>query len=343
MEKRKIVRSGLFSYTISLPKEWLARFKLDKGNEVSIEEYGDDLIIRPGKADHKSNSKNHESCVFDVDKFSTSTVIRDITSAYLTNVKTITLEGSSLKNTIESYKKAINSYPGLEVIEETGNSLVLKNLINVDEFIIQDLLSRSDIILRSMFSDILESMKTKDEKLAESVVQRDKEINRLTFLVCLCLNHINEYPQEAKIHGVEVALSPNVWEINSDFEKIGDELKRFARLIPEFRKQKTARNKIISIFGQIEDFYLDVMFSFYKNDLEKADNSSLKRKGVLSLCNDFLLTSRSPNLRGMASRMIYLISFINSISRISRYITFGKHSIVKGKLFLSKKGDVHQN
>ena len=324
MEKRKIVQSGLFSYTVSLPKEWLLRYKINKGSDVYISEYGDGLIITPGKAD-KNPIKSNSECILDVDKFSTNSIIRDITSAYLTNIKTIVLEGNTLKNNIETYKRALNSYPGLEVIEETGNSITIKNFINVDEFIIPDILRRSDIILRSMFLDILESLKTKDKKLVESIIQRDVEVNRLTFLVYLCINHINEYPQEAKIHGVEVSLSPHIWELNGHFEKIGDELKRFARLIPD-----------CGLSGKSED-KIKTIFSFYKNDVDKADKASAKRKTILNLCNDFLLNSRSPSQRGMASRMVYMISFINSISRSSRYITFEKHNIVNGQIILAKK------
>ena len=188
-----------------------------------------------------------------------------------------------------------------------------------------------------MFLDILESLKTKDKKLVESIIQRDVEVNRLTFLVYLCINHINEYPQEAKIHGVEVSLSPHIWELNGHFEKIGDELKRFARLIPDCGLSGKSEDKIKSIFSQVNNFYLDTIFSFYKNDVDKADKASAKRKTILNLCNDFLLNSRSPSQRGMASRMVYMISFINSISRSSRYITFEKHNIVNGQIILAKK------
>ena len=68
MEKRKIVQSGLFSYTVSLPKELLLRYKINKGSDVYISEYGDGLIITPGKAD-KNPIKSNSECILDVDKF----------------------------------------------------------------------------------------------------------------------------------------------------------------------------------------------------------------------------------------------------------------------------------
>jgi phosphate uptake regulator len=225
----------------------------------------------------------------------------------------------------------------LEVIEETSNYLTIKNFINVDEFIVPDLLRRSDIIIRSMFSDIFECLETEDKKLAEAIIQRDREINRLTFIIYMCLNHINEYPQEAKMHGMEVFLSPHVWELNGYFEKIGDELKRFARLLPDSKLSKKVKEEIKSIFNQVQNFYLDVISSFYKSDIDKADKASGRRKAIFGICNDYLLHSRSPPERGMVSRMIYLISFVNGISRLARYVSIEKHNIVKGQITLAKK------
>ncbi|MEK6811114.1 MAG: hypothetical protein AABX96_01245, partial [Nanoarchaeota archaeon] len=107
-------------------------------------------------------------------------------------------------------------------------------------------------------------------------------------------------------------------------------------IFPDSGLSDKALAKIYSILSQVNNFYLDTISSFYKNDLDKADKASAKRKAVLRLCSDFLMNSRSHSQRGMASRMMYMISFVNSASRITRYISFEKHNIVKGQIILSK-------
>ncbi len=334
MEKRKIVKSGLFSYTIVLPKDWIERHNLEKGSKVSILEQPEGLLITPEIKKIKQTTQKNE-VVISIDNILPHSVVRNIIAAYLTNIRVVRIHGKEIKKNIGLYKKTISKLPGLEVIEETSDYIIFKDYINIEEIIIPDVLRRSDIILRSMFTDTLECLDSGDLELSETIRLRDQEVNRLSFLTYKCLNHINDNPHEDKIHGIKQSLSPHIWEFNTYLEKIGDEIKRFAITIPKAKLSSKDKNTIKLILIDIEDFYKEIITSLYKSDISRADkNSLLKRDNIINRCYNYLQKSDSRLGRNMANRMIYMTTFINSISRIVRFISFEDHKIVKGNILI---------
>jgi phosphate uptake regulator len=256
------------------------------------------------------------------------------------NIGTIRLQGKDLKKNLELYKKIISGFPGLEVIEETSNSLLVKDFINIDELIVPALLRRADNIIRSQILDTFECLQTRDTELAQTIKSRDKEINRLVFLVYKCLNYINERPQEGIKHGVHPAYSTHVWELNGYLEKIGDEIKRFAVIVSKAKLPVSDNKKIESLLRETEIFYTKTMTALYKHDISRADNIALSRHKILSKCRQYLSKSRSFDGRTIVNKLIYLVSFINSISRIVRYISFEKQKVVRGSILSTSEKDI---
>ncbi len=332
MEKRKLVKSGLFSYTISLPKEWIERHKLDKGSTIYLDEQVDGLFVKAGES--KKDIKESKDAVLKIDGMTKNSVIRNIVASYLTNKDTLTLLGKDLSKNIDEYKKNISDMlPGFEVIEETSEMLLIKNFININELIVPDLLRRADNITRSLILDTYECFKTNDIKLGDAIRKRDKEVNRLAFLIFKCLNYISEHPHQSRIHGVHPMTIAHIWELNNYVERLADEIKRIAPLIPSLKHGSEDRKKIEKLFSGVEKFYLETMTALYKHDIEQADKSADERHDIRKECNQYLEISRSPVGRSIVGRLVYMTSFINSISRLIRYVSFEKHMTEKGSAF----------
>jgi len=329
MDERKLIKTGNFSYTIVLPKDWIVRHKLDKGNSVYINEQEDGLLIYPKKKKFKPYRVVLE---INADEVPLNGIMRDIVAGYLTNVQTIKIFGKSLRKIIKECKKIVSQLSGLEIIEETSDSLLIKDLINIDEIIVPDIVHRIDIIIRSMFLDAKECILNKDFELAESVILRDDEVNRLVFLVYKVINHINDHPDEGKIHGLNPTYATHVWELNGYYEKIGDEIKRFVRLFPKVIINKNDKNNIVSVLEQVEEFYINCMGSMYKNNIKKSDDASFHRNEIIKKSDKILLKTKKFGQRMMIDKLKSIISFINSISRINRYLLFEKHFITEGNL-----------
>src|SRR3989344_3560288 len=331
MDERKLVKSGMFSHTIALPKEWVTRHKLNKGSKVYLTEHQGALLLTPEKS--KISLKEKGETMINIDGLAKNSIKRDIIASYLTNSGVVKLIGKDIKKNAQTYKEVISQLPGLEVIEETGDYIIVHDFINIEELNIPDIIKRTDIIIRSLFEDTFECLQNKSSDLAESIRKRDKEINRLVFLVYKCLNHVNDHPQEGKNHGIESpSCSTHIWELNGYLEKIGDEIKRFASLVPKSKISAKENKEVENLLKDVEKFYIEIMTSLYKGSTANADESSEKRGEIKDKCNAFLEESKSPALTSIVSKLIYLISFINSISRIVRYILFDKHVVVRGPI-----------
>lgn len=336
MDERKLVRSGMFSYTIALPKEWVMRHKLNKGSKIYLDEHQGNLVLTPQKT--KTPLKEKGEMILEIDGVPKSSAARDIIASYLTNKGTIRIVGKELKRNVSSYKEAIAQLPGMEVIEETGDYMLIQDFINVEELVIPDIIRRTDNIIRSLFEDTFECLEKKDRELADAIKKRDIEINRLVFLVYKCLNHISDHPQEIKDHGIESpSCLTHLWELNGYLEKIGDDVKRFASKIPDSKMSQKEAKELESILRDVNEFYSGIMASLYKGSVSHADSCSLKRHDIRKRCNELIGSSRSTTLTSMANKLIYLISFINSISRIVRYILFDKHIVVRGPIISTRK------
>lgn len=333
MEERRLVKSGMFSYTLALPKDWISRNHLEKGSKIYISEENGTLVLRPEKSKQVSGEKKEH--VLSVDGIAEESMVRDLIASYLTSRGPIRLVGKELKKKVSFLKEVASSLSGLEVIEETSDSLTLNDFINIEELIVPDLIRRADNIIRSMLLDSLECLENNDSDLSEAIRLRDKEVNRLVFLVYKCLNYIIEHPNEGKIHGVESALITQVWELNGYLEKIGDEIKRIAILIPKTKFPKKEKEDMKNLLGRLDEFYRRTMTSLYKGSAHNIEVLETKQK-IRSECEEYLKNSKSVNLSLIISKITYLASFMNSISRISRYISFEKHMVVKGPIIASR-------
>ena len=93
MEYRKLISFGKSSFVISLPKAWINKHKLSKGNLLYLQESETDLIISP---------KEHEEVeereiTINVDGKDIFFITREINAAYIENNRRIILKGKELE------------------------------------------------------------------------------------------------------------------------------------------------------------------------------------------------------------------------------------------------------
>lgn len=320
MEERRLVKSGLSSFTISLPKEWVMKNKLGKKSVVYLVEQEDQLVIHPKIV----KQQKEEEKVLLIDSMPTNQAVRHIIESYLKNSGNIKIKGKTLRQKLDPIKNIIMQCAGLEVIEETGEMLVLKDFIDTDEIVLPNIIRRNDNVVRSMFLDIFTAFDSRDDELCKAVYQRDKEVNKLSFLVYKCLNYLALNPQETIHHGIRAHNLMHMWQLNNNLEKVGDELKRMALLIPNLKISASDLEQAKSILHVTYDFYTNVMTAIYTNNLSLADEYSGRRATSFAKCDEFLKTWKDINGRQIISRIKYLITIINDISRLVHYLKFDK-------------------
>ena len=319
MEERRLVKSGLSSFTIALPKEWIKRNKLGKGSSVYCKEDSGGLILLPKKIKEK---KPDTEILLLVDEVSIKSISRDLVANYLKNSGAIKLKGKELMSKLAELKKVIGQLAGLEVIEETGDTLILKDFIDIDEISLKNLIRRSDNILRSMFTDTLICINSSNPPLAEAIRLRDKEVNRLIFLVYKGLNYLAEHPQEASTQEIKPTEFMHLWELNNHLEKIGDEVKRLAIATTELKIGKNEAVQIGSLLKEVKEAHTQIMTSIYKKDIALSDKYASVLKDIQKKCENHIKNSRAVEIRQPIARINYLLSHLKDISRIVRYFGF---------------------
>ncbi|MBI4450727.1 hypothetical protein HY642_02015 [Candidatus Woesearchaeota archaeon] len=311
---RKLVQSGPSSFTVALPRTWIRSRKLSKGDLLGVEALPDKVIITPASLQHKRDEGTDVTIVVDNKEF--RTVQRDIRAAYLT-ARRIILTGRSLPEKLDLLRKEANELVALEVVDESRTTLVLRNFVNLGDVSVPNLLRRVDNIVRSMLLD-MPSCLDKPE-LAQAVKERDFSVNRLGYLILKCMKTALHDPQALEDLQLTPADIIMYWELNVQIEKIGDEAKRIARLLPQHKK-RVERAAMLSLLKQATEAYQDSMKSFYLKDARLSDDVALRRFQFTESCDKYLQRHQDPLAAEITGKLKGMMSHISDITRLVRYL-----------------------
>jgi len=238
MDYRKIQLTGGSTYIISLPKGWIKKNNLKKGDSLQIDEEGDELIIRVEKEKEKTGSIE----IKDEDKKALS---RLLITRYIQGYNSIDFTS---KKFIESEKKKhlkiISGYLiGMEPFGETSNEIMFKMLMQESN----DLISTIDRMHEMSFSslkNIINGLKNPDkinESFLRSIIEGDNEIDKFYFLVLRQLS--NKYGPDA-----------TAWvQIVKSIERLSDHIENIAKLILDGERFEYCEHyeSLILLYGQV--------------------------------------------------------------------------------------------
>jgi len=282
MNIRRLVKAGIASYTVSLPKNWIEKNKLKKGDSLYIiEKSPNELSI---STDISEKPKELKEITIVTDNKELETIRREITSAYVNNYNSIIILGKDLDQKAGQIRRFLHDFVALEIEEQTSDKIVAKDLLNLKEISIEKTIRRMDMILRSMIQDSIKSIDKPD--LRESIYYRDFDINRFYFLLFRLI--------KSSLRDQNVALSFNIsnlqamtyWSLIINIEDIGDAVKNLCKLFTNITKEE--KIQVNKIYTNIQQDYLDVMKAYYNLDKLAADSVASHRESILLACNDYL-------------------------------------------------------
>ena len=273
MEYRKLISFGKSSFVISIPKSWIVQNNLKKGDLLYLEESGPNLVV--AKKD-QTDSSPKESKIIDIDNKSPYWVGREVCSAYILNNHEIVLRGKEIKNKVKDFQSVIQGLIALEIMEQTSDTMVAKDFLNMDQVSLMELVKKMDVVTRTMFK---ESSLMFKEKNSENINNRDKDVNRLYFLLYRATIYNLQNPSKA-MKNYKLTTLDLLQQLFMGFyvEIIADEVRRTVRAANLIKKSKNVEKEIVDYLEKMEDFYLETMKSFYKKDIEHALELSEKKK-----------------------------------------------------------------
>lgn len=228
MEKRRLQATGGSSLTLTLPKTWIERSKLKSKDEVTIQESGNALVVRP------SGRKRQQTTVSIIlDNKAPEWVVREIIAVYIAGADKIILEATRISpQQNQVIRGTIRDLFGFEILEETSASIVAQNVVDSTLFPVAENALRAFSICRSMLNDALQAAQTGDGDLARDVILRDQEVNKLVYAI------ERRFVQVLEGHAEGNASELNYYcNVSMQLERIGDRAVIISKLVSENRTE----------------------------------------------------------------------------------------------------------
>ncbi len=289
MEIRKVQITGGSSYVITLPKEWVQNQKIVKNEPLGliIQSDGTLLVTRD----------IHERTIQRVKKIDVTTIndptylFRLLIGTYIAGFTTI--EVFSKTRLPPSIGMIVRDFTqmtiGPEVVEETDNRIVLKDLLNPMEMPFDNTLKRMFVIVKNMYLDAMTATESGNSKLTEEVISRDSDVDRLHWLIARQTNIVLKNPELARRMAVSPYMVMNALIISRIIERIGDHAVRWAEnarrisgsgLDPDLLKRmKAASSLAVAIFDKS-------ISSYFKGDLKDSHLNIEQVSRLEALCEE---------------------------------------------------------
>ncbi len=311
MEIRRVQMTGGSSYIITLPKDWIRSLNIQKNDPVGLLVQSDGTLLITSKMERKSIQRMKE---FDTDKITNQTyLLRRLIGAYISGFNAITLKSSArlpsaARLTVRNFTQMTI---GQEVVEETDSHIVIKDLLNPSEMPFDRTIKRMYIIVKGMQEDIMTAMKTSDKQLAEDVMNRDNEVDRLHWLIARQNNIILQNVSFAEKMGTTTEVATTSFLISRIIERIGDHVIRIATTATHMLNKEIDRRMIEELTKASTlsaDIFNKSIMSFFRKDIvaanqnidsvaalerkcEKINQTALKQEGDIALSIGYIVES----------------------------------------------------
>jgi len=318
MEIRRVQMTGGSSYIVTLPKEWIKSLNIKKNDQIGLITQSDGTLLITPKIDREHTQKIKK---FDVSNITNQDfLLRRLIGAYITGYNNIELKSEirmspAVKMTV---RKFTETTIGQEIVEETDNLIVVKDLLNPSEMPFDRTIKRMHIIVKGMHEDIMTAIQRNDKKLAEDILLRDNEVDRLHWLVARQHNIILQDVSFAEKMGISIELATNSFLISRIIERIGDHVIRIANNAINLTDKKISEeilNKLESSSNLAMDIFNKSIASFLRKDVKMANQTIDSVPKLESKCKDI-------NRLALKQKGEYIISlgyFVESVRRIGEY------------------------
>jgi phosphate uptake regulator len=222
MEIRKLQYSGKGTFVLSLPKKWLEKYGIEKGDKFGIVEMENGLYITPS-----FNETHDRTATIDV----TDYVSKELIARYTYGYNHVIVKGpiSSAERTV--IKDTIGELLGYDIIEESEDKIVITDLLNPAQLNTFKTLRREFFLASLMHTDAVRAMVDHDMELARDVIRRDSEVNKLYFFTVRQLRTALQDTKVADSIGVNSLESMDIRVVSKAIEEIGDHAAAIAKVV----------------------------------------------------------------------------------------------------------------
>jgi len=281
MNQRKIQRTGIATYTISLPKVWVRRNNVNVGDVVYIQEEEDQslrVLLSQSKEQTKSASLN-------LSGFKNQTeLIRKFTSLYLNGYSQI--QFFSVEPISKDFRKTILSQIkkviGFEIVEESEKKIALQDFFSSNYLSISNTIRRSFQLSKLMINESLNIL-NKETNTLENIEIWEEEVNKLYLLARRQINFALENSMIMSQLSINVKDCQDFIILSGAIEKMADSFVRIAKagLGVSILSDKLLQ-QIKKTYELILEAYELAFESIFKNNFISSNQALAKCEEILN-------------------------------------------------------------
>ncbi|MBU7042121.1 MAG: phosphate uptake regulator PhoU [Theionarchaea archaeon] len=213
MDIRKLQCTGGGTFILSLPKKWIEKYCLEKGDSFALFEQDNGLFITP-----RVEERKEKQAEITADEF----VFRRIMTSYTYGYTSITITGDLTTEIRSQIRFTVDKLLGYEIIDEKQNKVVIQDLLNPSELTTTRALKREYFLASSMHKDFNEALRQGSLELAQNIIARDSEVDKLYFLIVRQLRSALQNTGFAERVGVSPLECLDFRIVAKNIEEIGD-------------------------------------------------------------------------------------------------------------------------
>ena len=316
MERRKVQVTGGSTFTVSIPKGWARDHGIEAGDEVGFHPDSGSLLLTP------INDETPIRGSLDIAGLEGDALTRAVMTMYVSGFDVIELTADRISSGQRRViRNATQGLVGLEVLEETGDTVVVQDLLDSSELSIHNAVRRMRLISLSMLEDAVTALGEHDLDLAEDVIERDDDVDRLWYVVSRIFRSALRSPLVAQEIGVSREDCFDYHSSARQLERIADHAAKISRVTLQL-DESVSEEVFESMEGlheaaaEIVDMAMDALFaddSVAATDLANQARAEVTDIDERSRAIDDLLRDLEPR----QARHLGLI--VDSLSRSADY------------------------
>lgn len=228
VETRKIQKTGGSTYIVSLPKYWVTGSKLKEGDSVSMSVDTSGLLVLDPVPGGRRTSASIEVYVDDEDN--SMHFLRRLIGLYISGYDEIVVRArgrlpSEIRTAVRDFTKRVI---GPQIVDESASVITLLDVADHSHLDMRKILKRMHLMSRSMHSDAIEAMVESSAEIADDVVARDDEIDRLYWFMAKQQSMMMRDAAIARKIGVTIPEATFYLAASKSLERIADHAARIA-------------------------------------------------------------------------------------------------------------------
>jgi len=282
---RKVQITGGSTFVISLPKKWAREAGVKPNDTLGIIQQDDGtLVVTPKLVETESTrTKTFELAGSPLGE----ELFRNLIAAYVTGYDIIEVVqrprmSAQVRNTVRTFCHAVI---GPEIIDESAEVIRTRDLLDPSDLPFRTSLQRMYRIASGMHSSAATACAELDIHLAEDVVSRDAEVDRLNWLIARQYNLLLRDIRLAEKMGTPREHAIVFLLISRTLERIGDHASRIAEQVA-YLKRAGAEPKLMAPVTKHSEAVMkvldDAMASLLTKDARQAHECIRRAAGFLS-------------------------------------------------------------